>query len=61
MQKKSEDGKREEGMTRYDTEIDFNSKNTVTWLIDMIKDHTMVLEFGAASGRLTKYLAEKIL
>ncbi len=59
MQKKSEDGKREEGMTRYDTEIDFNSKNTVTWLIDMIKDHTMVLEFGAASGRLTKYLAEK--
>ena len=37
---------------KYETEIDFNSRNTVTIFIDLIKNNSKVLEFGAASGRL---------
>lgn len=44
---------------KYETEIDFNSRNTVTIFIDLIKNNSKVLEFGAASGRLTKYLKEE--
>ena len=44
---------------KYETEIDFNSRNTVTIFIDLIEDNSKVLEFGAASGRLTQYLTEK--
>lgn len=43
---------------KYDTEIDFDSRNVMTLLIDMIESHSKVLEFGPASGRLTKYLKE---
>ena len=40
----------------YDKEIDFSCKNTVTIMIDAIKEKMKILEFGPASGRLTRYL-----
>ncbi|MDE7311748.1 MAG: methyltransferase domain-containing protein [Eubacterium sp.] len=45
-------------MMKYDTEIDFNSRNVMTLFIDVIENHSKILEFGSASGRLTKYLKE---
>lgn len=46
-------------MMKYDTKIDFSSRNAITLLIDMIENHSKILEFGSASGRLTKYLKEE--
>lgn len=45
-------------MMKYETEIDFDSRNVMTLLIDLIENHSKILEFGPASGRLTKYLKE---
>jgi 2-polyprenyl-3-methyl-5-hydroxy-6-metoxy-1,4-benzoquinol methylase len=42
----------------YDTKIDFTSRNAVTVFIQLINDNSVVLEFGPASGRLTRYLKE---
>ena len=41
---------------KYATEIDFSFNNTMTIFINNIKDSSTVLEFGPASGRLTRYL-----
>ena len=41
---------------KYATEIDFSFNNTMTIFIDNIKENSVVLEFGPASGRLTRYL-----
>ena len=41
---------------KYATEIDFSFNNTMTIFINNIKDNSVVLEFGPASGRLTRYL-----
>lgn len=47
---------------KYATEIDFSFNNTMTIFIDNIKENSVVLEFGPASGRLTRYLKnEKIV
>ena len=45
---------------KYDDKIDYNSRNTQTIIIDNIEHGSIVLEFGPASGRLTKYLKEKL-
>ncbi|MGN0328174.1 MAG: class I SAM-dependent methyltransferase [Lachnospira sp.] len=41
---------------KYDTEIDFGFNNTMTIFIENIQEGSTVLEFGPASGRLTRYL-----
>lgn len=41
---------------KYDTEIDFSFNNTMTIFIENIREGSTVLEFGPASGRLTRYL-----
>lgn len=41
---------------KYATEIDFSFNNTMTLFINNIKENSVVLEFGPASGRLTRYL-----
>jgi len=43
---------------KYATEINFDFNNTMTIFIDNIKPNSTVLEFGPASGRLTRYLRE---
>lgn len=44
---------------KYETELDLSFNNTMTIFIDQIKENSTVLEFGPASGRLTRYLKEK--
>lgn len=44
---------------KYETDINMKFENTMTLMIDEIEKESVVLEFGPASGRLTKYLKEK--
>ena len=44
---------------KYATEIKFDFNNTMTIFIDNIEAGSTILEFGPASGRLTKYLKEE--
>lgn len=43
---------------RYEESIDTSYNNTMTIFLDEIKKDSIVLEFGPASGRLTKYLKQ---
>ena len=45
---------------KYDFELDFINNNSLTWIMDQIKTGTTVLEFGPATGRLTKYMKEDL-
>ncbi len=44
---------------KYATEIKFDFNNTMTIFIDNIEPNSVILEFGPASGRLTRYLKEE--
>ena len=44
---------------KYATEIKFDFNNTMTIFIDNIESNSTILEFGPASGRLTRYLKEE--
>lgn len=43
-------------MSKYDCELDLDSKNSLSIIIKMLKPNSKILEFGPANGRLTKYL-----
>ncbi len=43
---------------KYDFDLDLVHNNSLTWIMDQVKTGTTVLEFGPATGRLTKYLKE---
>ena len=45
-------------MSKYNFELELNSNNSLALIIERIKPHSRVLEFGSAHGRLTKYLQE---
>ena len=45
-------------MTKYNVELDMETKNSLSLIINKINDGTRVLEFGPAHGRMTKYLSE---
>lgn len=45
-------------MNKYDFELDLETVNTMSVIINQIKKDTRVLEFGPAKGRLTKYLSK---
>ena len=45
-------------MTKYDFKLDLDTKNSISIIVEHIKDNTKILEFGSANGRLTKYLSE---
>ena len=45
---------------KYETKISFEFENTMSIMIHEIKKGSTVLEFGPASGRLTKYLKEEM-
>lgn len=44
---------------KYETDLHFDFNNTMTLMINDIEDNSTVLEFGPASGRLTKFLKEE--
>ena len=47
-------------MSRYDFELDMEHENSLSIIIHMIKENSIVLEVGPANGRMTKYLCEKL-
>ncbi|AZK45969.1 class I SAM-dependent methyltransferase [Paenibacillus lentus] len=47
-------------MLKYDVSLDENSDNSLSLILRNIKSNSVVLEFGPATGRMTKYLKEKL-
>lgn len=47
-------------MGNYDFELDLESKNTMSVIVQWIRPESDVLEFGPANGRLTRYLADQM-
>ncbi len=45
---------------KYDFELDMNSKNALSIIINSIKPNSTILEFGPAMGRMTKYLKDNL-
>lgn len=45
-------------MGKYDFGLELYGDNTIDWIANRIPDNSVVLEFGPANGRLTKYLHE---
>lgn len=43
---------------KYETSLDLSFNNTMSIFIENIEPNSVILEFGPASGRLTKYLKE---
>lgn len=46
-------------MNKYDTEIELNKKSSLTYMISKIETGSVVLEFGPATGYMTRYLKEQ--
>ncbi|WHH57416.1 methyltransferase domain-containing protein [Petroclostridium sp. X23] len=47
-------------MNRYETNIDFDKDSTLTCILKQIKKNSTVLEFGPATGYMTKYLKQEL-
>ena len=43
-------------MSKYDFEVDLDIRTSTGMILSKIKPNSIVLEFGCASGRMTKYL-----
>lgn len=46
-------------MSKYDFDFDIYEENTLSWIARCIEPKSRVLEFGAANGRLTRYLTKE--
>ena len=46
-------------MSKYDTYIDLSKKSSLTYMISNIQEGASVLEFGPATGYMTRYLKEE--
>jgi 2-polyprenyl-3-methyl-5-hydroxy-6-metoxy-1,4-benzoquinol methylase len=47
-------------MSKYNTELDLDTRNSLSLLIKRIQPNSIILEFGPANGRMTKYLKEQL-
>jgi len=47
-------------MSKYDFEIDLSLNTSTGIILNKIRDHSVVLEFGCATGRMTRYMQEKM-
>ncbi len=47
-------------MSKYNINLDLQTQNSLSIIIDRIKPNSTILEFGPANGRLTKYLKEQL-
>lgn len=45
---------------KYDFELDIKGENSLSLIINNLNKDTVILEFGPANGRLTRYLKEKM-
>lgn len=47
-------------MSKYEANLDLDSSNSLSLMIKNIKKDSVILEFGPANGRLTRYLKESL-
>lgn len=47
-------------MSKYDFELDMENENSLSMIIGMVKKESIILEFGPANGRMTRYLKENM-
>jgi O-antigen biosynthesis protein len=47
-------------MNRYNVELNLEDRNSLSVLVGRIKPNSIVLEFGPANGRMTKYMKEQL-
>ena len=47
-------------MSNYDADLDMNTRNSLSLIINRVAKNSTVLEFGPANGRMTKYLKETL-
>ncbi len=45
---------------KYDIDLDLETRNSLSLIVSRIKPNSIVLEFGPANGRMTKYLKEEL-
>jgi 2-polyprenyl-3-methyl-5-hydroxy-6-metoxy-1,4-benzoquinol methylase len=47
-------------MSKYNFDLDLDSRNSLSLILKRVKPNSTVLEFGPANGRMTKYLKEEM-
>ena len=47
-------------MSKYDCELNLEDRNSLSVLVSKVKPNSIVLEFGPANGRMTKYMKEQL-
>ena len=47
-------------MSKYDCELNLKDRNSLSILIERVRPNSIVLEFGPANGRMTKYMKEQL-
>lgn len=47
-------------MNKYDVPLDLSTNNSLSIMLKKIKERSIILEFGPAMGRMTKYLSETL-
>ena len=47
-------------MGKYDFELELVYQNSLLIILEQIAPHSIILEFGPANGRLTRYLKEQM-
>jgi len=47
-------------MSKYNCELNLEDRNSLSVLVDRVKPNSIVLEFGPANGRMTKYMKEQL-
>ncbi len=47
-------------MNKYDCELNLSERNSLSVLVQHVKPNSLVLEFGPANGRMTRYMKEQL-
>lgn len=47
-------------MNKYDTPINFDTENSISLILEQIEPNSTILEFGPATGRMTKHLTMEL-
>ena len=47
-------------MNKYNFELNLNDRNSLSILVNRVKKNSIILEFGPANGRMTKYMKEQL-
>jgi len=47
-------------MSKYDCDLNLDDRNSLSVLLKQVKPNSVILEFGPANGRMTKYMKEQL-